>query len=225
MELRKRLIWELTVVIILLCILMVVRNIRGDVEFKSKYQRMVDSYVLIGNSYGFAGGVIIDDNIILTAAHVLQQSDIIVTLDNGSSKEVVDFYIDDVRDVGFIFIDIDEKEIVNLSESFYELGDDVFLIGSPYHNDFSKSLTKGILSHLNRTCYGKSGLLQTDAEGAPGSSGGPLFNDDGEVIGICVGGATPGGGVTLCESLENIKESYKRCIKLRGTENETNTIR
>ncbi|GAG70301.1 unnamed protein product, partial [marine sediment metagenome] len=43
------------------------------------------------------------------------------------------------------------------------------------------------------------------AEGAHGSSGGPLLNKLGRIIGICVTGPVPGGGVTLCVSVVDIQ--------------------
>jgi serine protease Do len=196
---------------------MIVRGCGGD----SKYQKMVDASVLLYDDYSFGSGVFINDNVILTAAHVLSVPDLKVELNNGVVLDANDFYIDEQEDVGFIFIDADELNICQIAKEQGEIGDKVYLVGSPYSKGFVFTITKGILSHLNRNIYGWEDLIQVDAEAAPGSSGGPLYNSKGELIGICVGGENPGGGVTLCESIKSIQEAYKRC-KIERNRNETN---
>ena len=66
------------------------------------------------------------------------------------------------------------------------VGQSVFAIGNPFGLDWT--LTTGIVSALDREIpIGNGvieGLIQTDAAINPGNSGGPLFNLDGEVIGI-----------------------------------------
>ena len=55
-------------------------------------------------------------------------------------------------------------------------------------------------------------LLQTDAEGGYGSSGSPLYNSDGDIIGMYVGHVGNGGaGISLCENARSILEAYERC--------------
>jgi len=59
--------------------------------------------------------------------------------------------------------------------------------------------------------------LQTDAEGGPGSSGGPLYNSDGNLVGMYVGHSDGGGrGISLCESAKSILEAYERCMNARS---------
>jgi len=176
------------------------------------YEKMVNASVMIYNDYGFGSGVFIDDDVILTAAHVLHQPDLVVELSDGTTLKVDDIYIDNKEDVGFIFIKTDELAISKVTLSPGNIGDTVYLVGTPYDKILAFSITKGILSHLDRDIWGWEDLLQTDAEGAPGSSGGPLYNDKGEVIGICVTGpGMGGGGVSLCESGKSILEAYERC--------------
>jgi len=172
---------------------------------------MINSSVLIYNDYGFGSGVFIDNSVIVTAAHVLIYPNLIVELSNGSILEVNDFYIDDVEDIGFIFVDVNEICISKIASLQGNIGDTTYLVGTPYDKEFKFTITKGILSHLDRDILDWEDLLQTDAEGAPGSSGGPLYNSKGEVIGICVTGPNPGGGVTLCESAKSILDAYERC--------------
>ena len=182
------------------------------------YKNMVNASVLISNDYGFGSGVFIDDDVILTAGHVLMQPDLVIELSDGTILKSSDFYIDDKEDVGFIFVDADELHIAKVSSDHGTIGDTVYLVGTPYDKNYKFTLTKGILSHLDRDIWGErdwKDLLQTDAEGAPGSSGSPLYDSMGRVIGIVVTGPNPGGGVTLCESAKSILEAYERCIKER----------
>lgn len=79
------------------------------------------------------------------------------------------------------------------------------LVGTPYNIDFCGSITKGVVSSIGRNIGMWVDLIQTDAEGAPGSSGGPLLNTAFEIIGICVFGPNPGGGVVLCVPVTNIR--------------------
>ena len=76
---------------------------------------MVNASVTIYNDYGFGSGVFIYDNVVLTAAHVLQQSDLIIELNDGTTLRVNDFYIDNKEDVGFIFVDVNELYIAKIS--------------------------------------------------------------------------------------------------------------
>jgi serine protease Do len=82
------------------------------------------------------------------------------------------------------------------------LGQQVFVIGSPYGKLHFNSITLGIISGLNRNFdewmidygypkYGWSVTFTTDAAGHPGNSGCPVFTMDGRVRGILVGGHSP----------------------------------
>ena len=74
------------------------------------------------------------------------------------------------------------------------VGDEVVAIGNPL--GLTYSVSSGVVSGLNRTAKtdtGKySGLIQFDASVNPGSSGGPLLDGKGDVIGIVVSIADPG---------------------------------
>jgi len=152
--------------------------------------------------------------VILTAAHVLEHPSLTIKLVNGTVLEATDFYIDDKEDIGFIFVDANEISIAKISSLSVNLGDTVYLVGRPFDDLFKFSLTKGIISHLDRDFpeYDWNDLLQTDAEGGPGSSGGPLYNSDGDLVGMYVGHAGGGGrGISLFESAKSILEAYRRC--------------
>lgn len=182
------------------------------------YEDMVNASVLIYDDSGRGSGVFIDDNVILTAAHVLEHPSLEVKLTNGTVLKADDFYIDDKEDVGFIFVDANEISIAKISLLPMQLGDTVFLVGTPFYETFMFSLTKGIISHLDRDIprWNWEDLLQVDANGGPGSSGGPLYNSDGNLVGMYVGHAGDGGvGISLCEDAKSILEAYERAKECR----------
>lgn len=177
----------------------------------NKYENMVNATVVVHGDTGYGSGVFIADNVVLTAAHCLEgEHKLSIELSDGTMLRSSDFYIDAVEDVGFIFVEADELAIAKISGVPGDIGDDVYLVGSPYLRQLKSTITKGILSHLDRDIFSREDLLQTDAEGGPGSSGGPLYDSCGNVIGMCVTGPNPGGGVTLCESGKSILEAYER---------------
>lgn len=208
-------VWSL---LLMMCFLFIV----GFSSRKSDlYENMVNASVLLSiDGDGYGSGVFIDDNVILTAAHCLEYADTYtIELSDGTVLRSSDFYADTKEDVGFVFVDADELSVAKVSLSSRNIGDTVYLVGSPYERLLKFTITKGILSHLGRDIWGWEDLLQTDAEGGPGSSGGPLYDSEGRVIGICVTGPVPGGGVSLCESAKSILEAYERCMESRNASN------
>ena len=156
--------------------------------------------IIGGRRYGSC--VAIGPDLILTVGHCIGIPDAWIEI-GGVKYEILEKWASDKYDVGFVKI---EGEI-----SYVELGrmpkllDEVYLVGSPYSVSFKNCITKGIISKLGVDWEKWIGLIQTDSEGAHGSSGCPLFNKSGDLLGVCVGGPVDGGGVVLCESVDNIR--------------------
>ena len=141
----------------------------------------VDTQLTDGFSCGT--GCIIDKNgTILTSAHILEGgSDIIVTTSSGEDyKAKILKEFGEKKDIALLKIDVPyELKTVKLGNSDkIKVGDSVLAIGNPF--GFNGTLTQGIISRID---YSKN-KLQTDAAINPGSSGGPLLNTKGEIIGI-----------------------------------------
>ena len=141
----------------------------------------VDSQLSDGVSCG-TGCIIDKKGIILTSAHVLEEgNDIIVTMSNGEDyKAKVVRRFTDNKDIALIKISVPyELKTVKLGDSSkVKVGEKVLALGSPF--GFNGTLTQGIISRID---YAKE-RIQTDAAINPGSSGGPLLNTNGEIIGI-----------------------------------------
>ena len=141
----------------------------------------IDSQLLGGSSCGT--GCIIDKNgTILTSAHVLDDGDnIVVTTSNGEDyKAKVIKKFGAKKDVALIKISAPhELATAKLGDSEnVKVGQKVYAIGNPF--GFNGTFTQGIVSRID---YVKN-RIQTDAAINPGSSGGPLLNAKGEIIGI-----------------------------------------
>ena len=133
-------------------------------------------------------GFIIDrKGIVVTNNHVIQGAeDIIVSVNGSTEYKAKVIGTDPYMDLAVLQIVSDEKfETVSFGDSDKaRVGDWVIAIGNPY--GFGGTVTSGIISSRNRdiglTRY--DDFIQTDASINQGNSGGPLFNLDGEVIGI-----------------------------------------
>jgi len=137
---------------------------------------------------GFGSGFIISaDGYILTNAHVVDNAtEIRVGLDNRREYEAELIGSDATTDVALLKISAkNDLPIVRIGDSdTLSVGEWVLAIGSPF--GFEATATQGIVSALSRSLPSDNYVpfIQTDVAVNPGNSGGPLFNTDGEVIGI-----------------------------------------
>ena len=141
----------------------------------------VDSQVSDGLSCG-TGCIIDKRGVILTSAHVIDVGkSIVVTMSNGQNYNAkVLKRFGENKDIALLKIDVPtELKTVKLGDSErIKVGQKVLAIGNPF--GFNGTLTQGIISRID---YAKN-RIQTDAAINPGSSGGPLLNKNGEIIGI-----------------------------------------
>jgi serine protease Do len=133
-----------------------------------------------------SGFIISSDGYILTNNHVVQGADeIIVRLSDRRELEAELIGADERADLALLKVKATGLPAVELGNSdTLKVGEWVLAIGSPFGFDYS--VTAGIVSALGRSLPNESYVpfIQTDVAINPGNSGGPLFNLDGEVIGI-----------------------------------------
>lgn len=141
----------------------------------------IDSQINRGMSCG-TGCVIDKSGVILTSAHVIESGkNIIVTMYNGQNYDAkVLKRFGENEDIILLKISVpQELKTVKFGDSEkIKVGQKVLAIGNPF--GFNGTLTQGIVSRID---YVKN-RIQTDAAINPGSSGGPLLNKKGEIIGI-----------------------------------------
>lgn len=141
---------------------------------------------------GMGSGVIISrDGKVMTAAHVVQTADkITVRFSDGLVVPAKVLSSDQAADLALIQLHNFpvRATVAKLGNSDHvEVGDEVFVVGAPL--GMSHTLTVGHISARRsmKTIFGgmaQAELLQTDAAINQGNSGGPMFNMQGEVIGI-----------------------------------------
>jgi S1-C subfamily serine protease len=156
------------------------------------YQRVAPSVVIVRTSHGLGTGVIVaDDGTILTANHVIASGGTItVTFADGTTADATVAAAEPKLDIAALTPAKLPQVVVSAN-----VGAPVVAIGNPL--GLTDSVSAGVVSGLDRTAdtdHGTfSGLIQFDASVNPGSSGGPLLDAHGLVIGIVVSLATPDG--------------------------------
>jgi putative serine protease PepD len=139
------------------------------------------------------GIVLNDKGLILTNDHVVAGASKLTVAPKGSSTItraatlVGEEANDDLALIKIEPAGLGLKPLTLASSKSAQVGDAVYAIGNPYGLD--ETLTRGIVSALNRSIEAPNGskiagAIQTDAALNPGNSGGPLLNDQGEVIGV-----------------------------------------
>lgn len=153
------------------------------------------------SNMGLGSGVLIRDNYILTAAHVVANAKaIMVEFYGGEKIPAVTYRISKIADVAIIRLESapsDARVAAIGNSDDVGVGDKVFVIGAPM--GLTYSLSAGIISgrHSEKNPLRDDKILeffQTDASINTGNSGGPMFNDKGEVIGIVSSILTRSGG-------------------------------
>ena len=139
-----------------------------------------------GSSALGSGFIISADGYIVTNNHVIESADEIeVELFEGDELDAELIGRDPRTDIALLKVESDEPlPFVSFGDSDEaRVGDWVLAIGNPLGQGFSVSA--GIVSARNRTLQGSyDDFIQTDAAINRGNSGGPLFNMEGEVIGV-----------------------------------------
>ena len=136
-----------------------------------------------------SGFVISDDGYILTNNHVVEgASEILVRFADRRELNAEVVGADRRSDLALLKVEADNLPTVRLGRSGdLDVGEWVLAIGSPFGFDYS--VTAGIVSAKGRSLPTERNenyvpFIQTDVAINPGNSGGPLFNLDGEVVGI-----------------------------------------
>jgi putative serine protease PepD len=162
------------------------------------YQRVAPSVVLIRTGHELGSGVIVaDSGLILTANHVVAGGGTVtVTFADGTTTNASVAGANPKLDVAeLIPAKLPQVVVPATVGGAAGVGASVVAIGNPL--GLTDSVSSGVISGLDRTAdtnNGKfSGLIQFDASVNPGSSGGPLLDTRGLVIGIVVSIATPDG--------------------------------
>jgi S1-C subfamily serine protease len=181
---------------------------------------------------GLGSGFVVDnEGHVMTAAHVVQTADLVqVEFIDGTKVTAAVVASDPVKDVALLKLDKVPEGLkpAKLGDSEkVRVGDEIFVIGAPY--GLTHTLTVGHISARHKNESGAMGVVraetfQTDAAINQGNSGGPMFNQHGEVVGIVSYIRTQSGGsdglgfaVTSNAAVEALIEERMRWSGMSGT--------
>jgi serine protease Do len=162
-----------------------------------------NNLTLVAKSLQGSGVLISEKGIIWTASHIVQAAELVkVEFLNGAVYDAEVISNNPLADIALIKIKgnfiLKGAKVAKIGNSDkLRIGEDIFILGAPY--GLKQSITKGILSgrHIHKGLsddFNNIEFLQTDAAINHGSSGGPMFNMKGEVVGITNSMYTLSGG-------------------------------
>lgn len=170
-----------------------------------------------------SGIILSSDGYIITNAHVVGNSKTayalkVVTADDKEyTAGVVGF--DSRTDIALLkLVDAKDLKAATFGNSDQiKLGEDIIVIGNPGGIDYKNSMTKGVVSAINRDASSKSLVkyIQTDAAINPGNSGGPAVNMYGQVIGVASAKIVDEKyeGMGFCIPTTQVKEIIDKLMK------------
>ncbi len=174
-----------------------------------------------GQSMG--SGFIVDSNgYIVTNSHVIgdgEYENITVSLIDGTTEVGEVMWYDTSLDLAVVKINRTGLPTVDLGDSdVLKVGEPVVAIGNPMTLDLERTVTQGIVSGLDRSIQFEDGtviepLIQTDASINSGNSGGPLFNAEGEVVGINTAKMSTAEGLGFSIPINVAKPIVEQIIK------------
>ena len=133
-----------------------------------------------------SGFIISSDGYVVTNAHVIDDSkDVTVALEDKRELKAKVIGVDKLSDIALLKIEATDLPSVKLGDSDkLDVGQWVVAMGTPFGLDYTA--TQGIVSALSRSLPKDTYVpfIQTDAAVNPGNSGGPLFDLDGQVVGV-----------------------------------------
>lgn len=168
-----------------------------DGSLEALYAQVIPGVVAIRTDTGLGSGFVFDsEGHVVTNQHVVDgASTVEISFSSGYKAHGTVIGLDVDADVAVIKADAPASEIHPLAigdSSQLNVGESVVAIGNPF--GLSGTMTLGIVSGLGRTqpahaapdggFFSTADIIQTDAAINPGNSGGPLFNLNGEVIGV-----------------------------------------
>ncbi len=162
------------------------KSVVGIIGYVDGQEGTVDSFTDMGS-----GVIITSDGYILTNSHIVNDSRTaykfkVITDDKKEYKAGVVGY-DSRSDLSVLKIDAHGLTPATFGDSDeIDVTEDVIIVGNPRSLNYQNSVTKGIVSAVNRKTSMRNNVkyIQTDAAINPGNSGGPMCNMYGQVIGI-----------------------------------------
>ena len=186
--------------ILILCLLLVSFSVNA-ISFKA--EKVYNSVVVIHTVSASGSGFVIEENLILTNAHVVgNYSSVNVELYDKTKVIGTVIKVDEKIDLALVQVNKNLTPLA-LNSDTPEVGQDVYVIGAP--KDMSYTMTKGIVSALDRSLVGNK-YIQIDASINSGNSGGPLLDEGGNVIGVITLKKSDAEGIGFAVRVEDVNK-------------------
>lgn len=169
---------------------------------------------------GSGTGIVFDaDGTIITNWHIVEgANEIDIVFPSGISLNAQLMREDSKLDLAVLLVDTNDLVPAEFGDSdALRVGEDVVSIGHAFGLSGGPTVSRGVVSALNRMVTGSDGnifegLIQTDAAINLGSSGGALINSEGEVVGINVGSLNVGQGANFALSINAVVDGTTRLV-------------
>jgi hypothetical protein len=210
---KRNLLYMLAVLLLISCGNQNTENKRQKLSPKELYKRKVDATCTIITDLGQGSGFFVDSNIIVTNYHVISDAKTAnVVLNNEANKyEILGYLaIDKINDIALLLVNYKSQNILKIENDIPSPGDHVFSISTPI--GLSKTFSDGLIS--GKKNFDGRTLIQITVPISHGSSGCPIMNEYGDIVGIAVGGIEEGNNLNFCIptsyllNLLEFKESY-----------------
>lgn len=154
----------------------------------SYFQRMIDSTVHVSFGRGVGSGFMLTPTMVITAAHVARgASPAKITTQDGNKAYSLPLRVSEIEKEDFAILALYEplwSTTVKVNCELPEIGDQLYGVGHPLGLDASVSFLR-VVGSLRASPMDKEHLaIQVQGTVVPGMSGGPVFNTDGEVVGL-----------------------------------------
>ncbi len=201
----------------------------NNVYESTVYIEVSNNRGVVASGSGFVYKIEDGKGFILTNYHVIENgTKFVVTFTDGTDAEAELLNGDEYYDIAVLKVNSNKvKKVANLGDSGeLELGDTVFTVGAPLGKEYMGTITKGIISGINRMVSVEltSGtylmeVIQTDASINSGNSGGPICNIKGQIIGITssklIGSGVEGMGFAIpINSVNEIIDSIEKGVTI-----------
>ncbi len=191
-----------------------------DPSFANLFTRQSDSIVTIAaqnrkQAQLGTGFIVNSDGLILTNAHLINNAErVIVKLhDHRGYRRAQVLAVDEKKDLAAIKVNISNLKPVKFGNSNrIKIGERVVTIGNPL--GLESTISDGLVSSLRDAGHGQK-WLQISVPLSRGSSGGPLFNAHGEVIGITTASLAAGQNLNFAIPINDVKPFLKKAKNVR----------
>ena len=166
-----------------------------------------------GQPLSLGSGFVIDNEVIVTNYHVIEKSNsgFVRLIDNQRRYRITGIIeISEKYDIAILKVEgLLAPKLKLGSIQTVEIGDNVFAVGNPrgLEGTFSQGIVSGIRS------FGSDRLLQITAPISPGSSGGPVLNGNGDVIGVAVASLRDGQNLNFAIPIDYVTNLYNNSPK------------